>query len=89
MTQTEHLQLIRTRCLELLENHRDNGIDKYTEPAEAGWLATKRTVETLLVIIQFHTERPTSETQIAELETACDIADIFCSAWPIELLNNK
>jgi hypothetical protein len=56
-------------------------------PAEAGWRATIKTVEMILVIIQFHTTRPTGETQLAELETAADIAESIIAAWPIELLN--
>ena len=47
MTTTEHLQKIKAECERLLANSRDNGIDKYTEPAEAGWRSTIAAIDSI------------------------------------------
>jgi hypothetical protein len=86
MTQTEHLQLIRTRCAELLENHRDNGIDKYTEPAEAGWRTTVAAIDAFFKLdsVTYGWDGDCGAACIADA-----LADSITAAWPIELLNNK
>ena len=55
-------------------------------PAEAGWRATIGMCEQALSVLQFHSERPSSPTQLAELETIEFFAETLIAAWPEELL---
>jgi hypothetical protein len=76
MNTTQHLQLIKTECERLLANSRDNGIDKYTEPAEAGWRSTIAAIE---CIEEFERNGFIAHSWL-------DMTDKLITAWPLELL---
>ena len=70
MTTTEHLQRIKSECERLLANSRDNGIDKYTDRAEAGWRSTIAAIDSI--------SSPQGLDRV--------LTNQILSAWPIELL---
>ena len=54
--------------------------------AEAGWHATIAAIDFILMVIEFHTDRPSKPVQLTELETVEAIAEEIITAWSEKLL---